>query len=162
MDGGRGGGADGVKLPPEQAIMEALPGAGGSGAGAWQRGTGLEPGDAEEAASEGIGFDPGEVHGRGRATLRADAGGGALGQRRPDRDLGVHGAALDVERKTVEPGKESASAPQPAGAQGTLRRTGADGRQLPRLAGRARTARVFDEPGGRRHRNYAGPGGRGG
>jgi len=42
--------------------------------------------------------------------FRANAGGRALGERRPDRDLGHHGAALDVDRGAVEPREKSAGA----------------------------------------------------
>ena len=46
-------------------------------------------------------------------------------------------------------GGKSAGASEPAHRQETLWRTGADGWQFPRLVGRSRAARVFDESGGR-------------
>src|SRR5579872_264102 len=120
----------------------------GGGTGARERGAEIEPGQAAEVAGQGAAADPVAVLRRTKREIRADAGGGASGQRKGNRDWGRHPAAVDAGRRAVEPGKESAGASQPASPPRTFRRTGADGRQLPPVAGRTRATRLFDEPGG--------------
>src|ERR1017187_1976235 len=90
-----GGGADGVRLPPGEAAVEALPSARGEGIGAWERGAGVEPGEAEKFAAAGAGAAAEEVWGRSGRALWADAGGGALGGGRRDRTGGGNAARLD-------------------------------------------------------------------
>src|SRR5712664_1997999 len=111
--------------------METLPETRRGGFGAWERGPGLQPRQAQEDAHESDALAPAEVRGRSRPTLRADAGGRAPGQRRSDRDLGHHGASLDVGRGTVEPPKKSGGASAKTGAARALRRAGAARRKLP-------------------------------
>ena len=79
-----GGGADGVRLPPGEAVVEALPSARGEGIGAWERGAGVEPGEAEKFTAAGVSFAAEEVWRRSGGALWADAGGGAPGGGRWD------------------------------------------------------------------------------
>src|SRR6266699_2841307 len=65
--------------------------------------------------------------------------GGPVGER--------FAAALDVGGGVVEPRAEAAGTPSSAGAQGTLWRDGADGWQLSRLAGGARSRGLPDRYG---------------
>ena len=141
VDAGGSSRADGVELPANQAAVEALSETRGSGTGAPERGAEGKPG-------QGAATDPGAVVGRTRRALWADVGGGTSGQRRGNRDLGGHTAAVDAGSGTVEPGEESAGASQPASPPRTFRGAGADGRQLPPVAGRTQATRLFDEPGG--------------
>src|SRR5579862_1069559 len=148
VDARGSGREDGAELPANQAAVEALPETRGGGTGARERGAEIEPGQAAEVAGQGAAADPVAVLRRTKREIRADAGGGASGQRKGNRDWGRHPAAVDAGRRAVEPGKESAGASQPASPPRTFRRTGADGRQLPPVVGRTRARRLFDEPGG--------------
>src|SRR5208282_1297120 len=74
MEFGAGGGA----------VVEALPGARGEGIGAWERGAGLEPGEAGEVTAAGAESAAEEVRGRSGGAVWADAGGGAPGGGRRD------------------------------------------------------------------------------
>src|SRR5579872_1920555 len=65
----------------------------GGGTGARERGAEIEPGQAAEVAGQGAGADPGAVLRRTRREIRADAGRGASGQRKGNRDWGGHPAA---------------------------------------------------------------------
>src|ERR1035437_2315081 len=58
------GGADGGELSAGEAVVEALPGARGEGVGAWERGAGVEPGEAEKFTAAGAEFGGEEVWGR--------------------------------------------------------------------------------------------------
>src|SRR6185295_18159791 len=127
LDAGGSGRADGAELPANQAAVEALPEQRRRGTGAWQRGASVQSSQTQEGAREGGAPDPPEVFGRGGSTFRADVGGRALGQRRPDRAVGHHGPALDVGGGIVEPGAEDAPASEEKRAARALRRTGAVG-----------------------------------
>src|ERR1700732_4853926 len=72
------------------------------------------------------------------------------------------GPTLAAGGRVVEPGAEAPAASAAARAQAALWRTGADGRQLSRLARRTRSAGLPDGHGGRRHRRHAGAAGKGG
>src|SRR5207248_3127961 len=77
LDVGGSGGADGGELSAGEAAVEAISGGGAAGAGAWQRGAGVEPGEAEEATATGSTADPDEVQRGAGETLWADASSGA-------------------------------------------------------------------------------------
>src|SRR5579872_6542521 len=93
VDARGSGRADGAELPANQAAVEAVPETRGGGTGARERGAEIEPGQAAEVAGQGAGADPGAVLRRTRREIRADAGRGASGQRKGNRDWGGHPAA---------------------------------------------------------------------
>src|SRR5579871_4495723 len=93
--------------------------------------------------------------GRGGA-FWADIGGGASGSGRWAESRQGDAAALDAGGRVMEPGAAAATAPASAGAQGALWRVGADGRELSRVAGGSRSARMSDGSGGRRDEHDAG------
>src|ERR1019366_9955250 len=66
---GAGGGADGDELSAGEAVVEALPSARCPGVGAWERGAGVEPGEAEEFTTASVSFTAEEVWGRGRRAI---------------------------------------------------------------------------------------------
>src|SRR5208282_5659081 len=147
---GASGGADGGELSAGEAIVEALPRARGKGIGAWERGAGIEPSEAEAITAASAGAAAEEVWRRGGGALWADAGGG-----RRDRTGSRNAAGLDAGGGVVEPGPAAARASAAAGAEGAVWGVGATGRQLSRLAGRARAGGLSDEHGGRCDRDDA-------
>src|SRR5438445_13376651 len=79
-------------------------------------------------------------------SLRADAGGGALGIGGWAAGGCRNAATLDAGGRVVESPAEAA-APATARAQGALWGDGADGRQFSLLVGGARSAGLLDRPG---------------
>ncbi len=100
-----------------------------------------------------------KIFGFRRGEIRPDLSGRALGRRRWHRAGSRHRTTLDVGRGTVEPATEAQETPPTKGAQGSLRRTGATGREFPRLVGRSWSAGLPDEYGGRCHERNAGSSG---
>src|SRR5438132_5403089 len=73
LDVGGSGGADGGELSAGEAAVEAISGGGAAGAGASERGAGVEPGEAEEATATGAAAGPGEVERGAGETVWTDA-----------------------------------------------------------------------------------------
>src|ERR1035438_636163 len=89
-----GGGADGGELSAGEAVVEALPGARGKGIGAWERGAGIEPGEAAEFTAGRGGFAAGEGGGRGSVPGGKGQGDWCMGPRggyRTGRSRRVYG-----------------------------------------------------------------------
>src|SRR5215831_9225145 len=95
-------------------------------------------------------------------TLWSDPGGGASELRGRAEGGPGDAAAMDAGGRVMEPGAEEAATPAKARAQGTFRRDGADGWELPLLAGGAWPRGLLDGPGRRRHQHHAGTVGEGG
>src|SRR5437016_1942644 len=146
-------GTNGGELPTGEATVETISETRTRQFEARQCGAGIEPGEAEKISAAGSGLGAEEVFRRGGEAIRADVGGGASGNgRRSERGWG-NTATVDAGRGVVESEEEERAAPPEAGAERTLWRTGADGRKLSRLAGRARTERLPDGHGGGRHKH---------
>src|SRR3989442_163312 len=152
---GRGGVAAG-ELPTGEAAVEAIWGGRCRGVEAPQRRAAVEPGVRGEVPAESLGPGAGEVRRAGGGAFRPDAGSGALGvggrAARGCRDA----AAVDAGGRVVEPRAEAAATPAKTRSQGALWGDGADGRELPPLAGGAGPGRLSDGPGRRRHEHHAG------
>src|SRR5215472_10960285 len=118
------------ELPASEAFVEAVSRRRAGRTEASQRGSEFASGLRCENPAEHIATGAGEVQRRGRRAFWANAGGRTSGTGRWCKGTRGDAAALDAAGRIVEPGAEAAAAPQKAGAQGTLWRDGADGRQL--------------------------------
>src|SRR4029077_6387938 len=121
-----------------------------------QRGASLQPCLPAEVSAAGARSGTGEVRWAGGEAFWANADGRALGSRRWTAGECRDAAAVDAGSGAMEPGTEAAEAPQEARAEGAFRGTGADGRQLSRVVGRARSGWLFDRHGGRRDEYHVG------
>ena len=63
MDAAGSSGADGGELAAGEAALGTISSRRGGGVGAWERGAGLEPGEAEESGADSVGTDREEVGG---------------------------------------------------------------------------------------------------
>src|SRR5215471_3817971 len=159
--GGRGS-ADGAELPADGAGVEAVSRARCEGAEAPQRGAAVEPSVRGEVPTPGVGAGEGEIPWSGGGTFRPDISSGAFGIGRRGRGRCRNLASLDAGRRVMEPGAAEAAASAKAGSEGALWGEGADGRELPPLAGGAGPGRVLDGPGRRCDEHHAGALGPGG
>src|ERR1700720_2453260 len=150
----------GSELPAGEAVVETVSGARACGAEARRSGAPLESRARGEVSTARVAARAGQVQRSGGGAVWTDAGGRALAIRGRAEDRRRNAAALDAGGRVVESGAETAAAPLAAGAQRTFRRDGADGRQLPRVAGGALTAGLLDRYGGRRHQHDVGATGR--
>src|SRR5258706_85291 len=98
--------------------------------------------------SGSAGASAGKVRRSGGRALWADAGDRTLGVGGRAEDSCRNAAALDASGRVVEPGAKTAATPFAARAQRAFWGDGADGRQLPCLAGRAGTTGLLDRFGG--------------
>src|SRR5207253_4585404 len=142
LDVGGSGGADGGELSAGEAAVEAISGGGAAGAGASERGAGIEPGEAEEATATGAAADPGEVQRGAGETLWTDASDGALGGGRRDRAGHRDVTTLDAGGGVVEPRAAKAT-----GAAARERK--ADYGEMVQAGGRFEDWREGGGPGGR-------------
>src|SRR5712672_434366 len=127
------------ELPAGQAAVEAVSGGRSCGAEASQRGAKLESRPRQEVSTASAAASAGKVRRSGGRALWADAGDRTLGVGGRAEDSCRNAAALDASGRVVEPGAKTAATPFAARAQRAFWGDGADGRQLPRLAGRAGT-----------------------
>src|SRR5450830_1509966 len=145
---GEGGAADGGgscraafdERAAGQEDLEEVPGRGGQGAGASVSRAAVESevGPRQQAAESGALPDA-----AGR--VWADSGGRETG-RGGAEGFSRDAASVADRRGAVEEEEETGTAPQVETAEGALRRAGADGRELPRLARDGREA-VLDRHG---------------
>ena len=147
-DAARGGRVAGCELCAGEAFAATAPAGRGGRSAARQCRQTLEPGQAGGVAQAGIGVGAAGVRRGQPGGPRADAGGGASGERARDRSGGEHAAQVDVGGRVVETPAAAQAAPAAARPQGALWRVAAVGRQPSRVARRAGAAGVFDELGG--------------
>src|SRR3954469_20046228 len=121
LEPARRGGVDGGQLPPGEAVVEAVSGAGGRRPAAWQRRSGVQSGHGGPGAHARIGVGAAEVQRRGRRAVWADAGGGASGEGRRADGRSRNAAAVAAGRGPVEPAAEAVALSPAAGAEGALR-----------------------------------------
>src|SRR4029077_183003 len=150
------GAAAARELPTSEAVVEALSRGRCWGPAASQRGASLQPCPPVEVSAAGARSGIGEVRWAGGEAFWANADGRALGSRRWTAGECRDAAAVDAGSGAMEPGTEAAEAPQEARAEGAFWGTGADGRQLSRVVGRARSGWLFDRYGGRRDEYHVG------
>src|SRR3990172_8360931 len=118
VEAGAGGGSVGDQLPAGEADLAALPRRMGGGSGASPRRPGVEPRPSGGIAAPGVVPGAGEVFGRSGRTLRANAGGRALGRGRRRGDARRDAAALDAGGGVVESGAEADVVSEAASAPG--------------------------------------------
>src|SRR5579863_377705 len=150
-EGGGCGEPGGGELPAREAVVEAVPGGRGQRAEASQCGTSKPASQAGEVSPTGAEAGAGEVRGRGRRGIWADAGGRTFGQRRWDADRCGDLAAVDAGRRTVESTPPAETVSPAARATTALWGVGADGRKFSRLVGGARSGGLPDEHDRRCH-----------
>src|SRR5215813_9595758 len=138
--GGRGA-ADACLLPPSETVVEAVSGGRRRGLEARQCWTTLAP---AEVPAESPSAGAREVRWAGGRAIWPDAGGGALGLGGWVAGGRRNAATLDAGRGVMEPRAKATSASSATGAQGALWGDGADGRELSRVAGGARTRGLLD------------------
>ena len=140
MDAAGSSGADGGELPAGEGAVETISSRRGGGVGAWERGAGFEPTEAEECAADSVGTNEEEVWGRARRALWTDVSSETTGEGRRDPAGGLEAAKIDAGGRVVEPRTETAGAAAEAGAKGAFGGAGTTGRKLSRLAGKAGAA----------------------
>src|SRR5229473_4231095 len=153
---GKRRGDDGAELSPDQALGKTLSRRRSPRAEARKRRAGVEPKEAAEIPGTSVAVSRQKVFGGGRRAVRADVSGRALGERRSCGSECADPAALDVVRRAMESGAETAHASQAARTESACGGTDPDGWKFPRLVGGTRAARLLDEHGGRRQRRHAG------
>src|ERR1700737_553172 len=139
--------ADAGELPAGEAAVEAVSGGRGRRSEAPQCGARIASCLPAEVSAEGAGAGAGEVRRAGGRALWSNASGGALSVRGWAEDRCGNAATLDAGGGAGEARAEAGGSPSSAAAQGALWGAGADGRELPPLAGGARWRGVLDGHG---------------
>ena len=145
---GRGREDSAAELPAGEAAVRAIPQSGAEWSGAWQRGAAVEPRQERRVPAESAEDRASAVWGRAGRSAGADPGSGALGGGPRSEGGRGNAASLDAGGGIVEPGTEAEGVPAKAAAAPALWRTGANGRQFPRLAGGAGRTGLSGEHGG--------------
>src|ERR1700686_1684652 len=125
---------DGCELPASEAAVEAVSGGRCRRSETPQRRASLESPTPTKSSGQDTAVGAGKVRWAIRRAVRADAGGGAFGERGWAAARCGNAAALDAGGGPVESRAEASCRPSTARAQGALWRIGADGRELSRLA----------------------------
>src|SRR5260370_36495781 len=97
----------------------------------WECGPAFESQQAAEVSPPGAEFNPKKIFGFGGGAIRADFGGRAPGRRRWHRFGSRELTPLDVAGRAMEPTAEAEETLPTQGAQSSLRRTSAAGREFP-------------------------------